>query len=85
MILGSVTEVDSLGPFPSFDAGEEQDSLDRHDTPFPGDRLVFEDNVVQLRDIEDRKHCNPPGHNRPEKELVPLDIEYPLGKVSLGF
>ena len=82
---GSATEEDSLSPFPGFNADEEQDSLDRHYAPFPGDGLMFEDDVVQNGDIKDREHGDPSGHDGLEKELVPPDVVHPLGKVFLGF
>lgn len=81
----SATEEDSLSPFPGFDADEEQDSLDCHDAPFPGDRFMFEDDVVQNGDVENGEHSDPSGHDGPEKELVPPDVVHPLGKVFLGF
>lgn len=81
----SATEENSLGPFPGFDADEEQDSLDCHDTPFPSDGLMFEDDVVQDGDIDHREHGDPSGHDGPEKKLVPPDIVHPLCKVFFGF
>ena len=85
MLLGSATKEDSLGPFPGFDAHEEQDGLDGHDAPFPGDGFVFEDDVVQHRDVEDGEYGDPSGHDGPEEELVAPDIIYPLGEKFLGF
>ena len=84
MLLGSAMKEDSLGPFPGFDADEEQNGLYRHDAPFPGDGLVFEDNIVQHGNIKDRKHRDPSGHDGPEEELVAPDIIHPLGKVFFG-
>lgn len=81
----SATEEDSLSPLPGFNADEEQDSLDCNYAPFPGNRLMFEDDIVQNGNVEDREHGDPSSHDGPEKKLVLPDVVHPLGKVLLGF
>ena len=85
MLSGSATKEDSLGPFPGFNAHEEQDDLDGHDCPFPGDGLVLEDDVVQHGNVEDGEHGDPSRHDGPEEELIAPYIVHPLGEVFLGF
>lgn len=65
----SATEENSLGPFLGFDADEEQDSLDCHDTLFPSDGLMFEDDVVQDGDIDHREHGDPSGQMDQKRNL----------------
>lgn len=79
--MSSATEEHSLGPFPGLNTHEEKDSLNRHNTPFPGNRLVFEDHIIKHGDIKNREYGNPSDHDRPKKELVAPDIIHPLGKV----
>ena len=49
--VGLAAEIDPLAPLPSFDAEEEESRFNEDDTPFPSDTGVFEDDVIEARDI----------------------------------
>lgn len=79
------TEEDALSPFPSLNAHEEKDSFDEDDAPFPRDAGMFEDDLVDDGDIQDREGRDEAGHDGPEEERVTPDIVHPLREVALGF
>lgn len=45
---------------------------------------MLKHNRIQHGYVKDRKHGNPPRHNRPEEELVSPDVVHPLREVFLG-
>lgn len=86
LFLGLVrlaTEVNTLAPLPGLDAKEEQNGLDEHNAPLPGDSRVLEHTVVDDGDIQNREREDETGHDTPEQEAVAPDVEHPLGEVAL--
>lgn len=77
-------EIYSLSPLPSFNAQEEEDGLDKNNTPFPADAGVLEDNRVDNRNVDDREHGDEACHDGPEQELVAPGINGSLRKVPLA-
>lgn len=78
------TEVNPLAPLPTLNTKEEQHSLDQDHTPLPGDTAVFEDFLVDDRNVQDGESEYETGHDSEEQELVAPDIVHPLCEVALG-
>jgi hypothetical protein len=74
----------ALSPFPRLHAAEKEDGFHDDNASFPGDALVFEDNVVDERDIQCREHCHEPSNDGIEQELVAPDVKGPLCEVALA-
>lgn len=80
-LLFHPSEVDPLGPLPRLDAQEEKKGRDEDDAPFPADPGMFEDIMVDDRNIQGRKDGNETSDDGPEQEAITPDIVHPLGKI----
>lgn len=78
VLLGAAAAVpDALGPLPALGAGEEEDELDDHDGPLPGDALVLEHLVVDHGDVHGGEDGDEADHDGPEQEAVHPDVADP--------
>jgi hypothetical protein len=75
-------EVNPFCPLPSLRTGEEKQRVDKYNTPFPCDRAVFEDLLVDHWKVDDRKVDQPTENHRPKEEFVPPYVMKPLGPDS---
>lgn len=78
------SEVNALAPLPSLAASEEKKRFDKHHTPLPGDTDMFENNVIDHRDVQDREGRDESNHDAAEQKLVAPDVKHPLGEIALG-
>ena len=83
-LLCRLSEVNPLGPLPRLDAQEEEKGRDKDNPPFPADPGMFEDIVVDDRDIQGRKDGNETRGDSPEQEAITPEIVHPLSKVSFA-
>lgn len=84
VIRSSPTKKDPLTPLPAFHTEQEEQGLDEDNTPLPGDTGVFEDDVVDNGDIQNRESKDKPSHDTEEQEPVTPDVLRPLHREILG-
>lgn len=78
------SEINALAPLPSLATKEEKNRFDKHHPPLPGDPDMFENNVIDHGNVQDREGGDESDHDAAEQKLVAPDVKHPLGEIALG-
>lgn len=76
-LVAIVSEVDALAPLPQLDTSEEERREDEDNSPFPINWRVFEDYLVDDRDVDNWEDGDETGDDGPEEEWVSPDVDGP--------
>jgi hypothetical protein len=76
-------EIHPLTPLPRLHSQEEQNSRHKNNAPLPTNSSMFEDHMVDDRDIQHWENGDESGYDAAEQEFVPPNIIDPLREVFL--